>query len=79
MQQIDFEHGDAPFLFEEDESRKKRRSLGRFFTYAIAGLAFALLCGYAEEEKKKKEFKKKYRTVVKENIFGLRSYEYHER
>ena len=41
--------------------------------------ALAFMVVLIDEAKKKVEFKRKYKTVVKENWIGIKSYEYHER
>ena len=41
--------------------------------------ALAMLIFCVEEAVAQAEFRKKYRTIIKVNCFGCKSYEYHER
>lgn len=58
---------------------KKEGFIERLFSYLFTCFMVAAIKLFFEKIQEEKEFYKRYRTVVKENCLGFKSYEYHER
>lgn len=63
----------------ERNNKRKLNVIVKLFIYLATIMILSMLKAMVSSIREKKAFDRKYKTVIKENCFGFRSYEYHER
>jgi len=65
--------------YRAEKNEPKMWIVKKCFIYVIACILAALILAIADKAKQKARFNRKYKTVIKENWLGMKSFEYHER
>lgn len=61
------------------QKRRKLNVIGKVIRYITILIIIEIIIAFIRQSKEKREFNKKYKTVVKVNTLGFKSYEFHER
>lgn len=65
--------------YSAEKNEPKMWVIKKLFIYAGACFLLAFIKAFVDNAKEKASFNKKYKTVIKENWLGVKSFEYHER